>query len=550
MKRSNKIKYSNINISGLLGYLFFIGFLFSFFTGSAQTSVTSEADSTKIKIGEQINYRIKVNTKEGNLVVFPEGEDSFSPLEIIESPEPDTIRSEGNYQLLKEYFLTKFDSGHYVIPSQNVIVQSQTFTTDSIPVEVNDVVVDTTKQKLYPIKPSVEVPPGFRIPDWVWWLLGILGLAGLVTFLIIRKKKKDEAEEELPPYEQAMIELQRLDNSHLLENREIKEYYSQLSFSARKFLDRKIYDHGLESTTNELVQYLEKEKETGHLNLKDQTIRDFQKILERADLAKFANSRPDVITAKEDRSRTQHIIDELSDSVPEPTEEELMQDKAFLEERARKRKTRRIVFGILAGVLIIIIGISTLIATKGFTYVKDTYLGHPTKELLEGDWIRSEYGTPPVAVTTPKVLVRGDINMPDEVEQMMAGSETFMYGSLLSNFYTTVSTIKFKGEVKFDMQKAIDGIYAELEKQGARNIVMKQEEFTTVNGTKGMKVFGSLDAVNPVTGKSIPNEYVILNFAENGGFEQVTVIFNSGDKYAEEISQRIENSVELNNLEE
>ncbi len=339
MKRSNKIKYSNINISGLLGYLFFIGFLFSFTVVSAQTSVTSEADSTNIKIGEQINYRIKVNTKEGNLVVFPEGEDSFSPLEIIESPEPDTIRDNGNYQLLKEYFLTKFDSGKYVIPSQEVLVQSQSFTTDSIPVEVRDVVVDTTKQKLYPLKPSVEVPPGFSIPDWIWWLLGILGLAGLVAFLIIRKKKKDEAEEELPPYEQAMAELQSLDKSHLLENREIKEYYSQLSFSVRKFLDRKIYDHGLESTTNELILYLEREKETGHLNLQEKTIRDFQKILQRADLTKFANSRPDVITAREDRSRTQYIIDELSDSVPEPTEEELMQDQAFLEERARKRKT-------------------------------------------------------------------------------------------------------------------------------------------------------------------------------------------------------------------
>ncbi len=140
--------------------------------------------------------------------------------------------------------------------------------------------------------------------------------------------------------------------------------------------------------------------------------------------------------------------------------------------------------------------------------------------------------------------------MPDEVKQMMAGSETFIYGSLLSNFYTTVSTIKFKGEVKFDMQKAIDGIYGELEKQGARNIVMKQEEFTTVNGTKGMKVYGSLDAQNPVTGKSIPNEYVILNFAEKGGFEQVTVIFNENDQYAKEIAQRIENSVELNKLDE
>ena len=224
--------------------------------------------------------------------------------------------------------------------------------------------------------------------------------------------------------------------------------------------------------------------------------------------------------------------------------------KHFFEEQNRKKKRRRIIFGVVAGVVIIILGVSALIATKGYTYVKDTYLGHPTKELFEGEWIRSEYGNPTVAVTTPKVLVRGEIEMPEDVQQMMVGSETFIYGSLLSNYYTTLSTIKFKGEVKFDLEKAVDGIYSNLEGQGARNILMKQEDFTTLNGAKGLKVFGTLDAENPVTGETIPNEYVILNFAEKGGFEQIMVIFNENDQYAKEISERIINSVEINNIEE
>lgn len=549
MFRNYENTYSKFNISGSLGFLFFISLFFSFSTVSAQNSVSASIDSTTIKIGEQIKYQIKVETDPESLVVFPEGE-TFSPLELVESLEIDTLRENGNYRLLKEYFLTQFDSGKYVIPPQEVLIKSNSYYTDSIAVEVNDVVVDTTKQKLYPIKPSVDVPAGFSIPDWVWWLLGIFLIAALVAFLIIRKKKKDALEPELPPYEEAMAELQKLDNSHLLEKREIKEYYSQLSFAVRKYLDRKIYDHGLERTTNELILYLRAQKDAGRLKLTDGTISDFERILQRADLAKFARSKPDVITAKEDRSKTQHIIDDLRASVPEPTQEELLQDEAFIEEQARKRKKRRIIIGVVAGVVIIILGVTALIATKGYTYVKDTYLGHPTKELLEGEWIRSEYGNPPVAVTTPKVLVRGEIEMPREVQQMMVGSETFIYGSLLSNYYTTLSTIKFKGEVKFDLQKAVDGIYTNLESQGARNIVMKQEEFTTLNGAKGLKVFGTLDAENPVTGESIPNEYVILNFAEKGGFEQIMVIYNENDQYAEEISERIINSVEINNLDQ
>ncbi|MCH4822345.1 BatD family protein [Gramella lutea] len=540
--------YSKLKSPGFQTLLVFLCFILTAGSAAAQ-QVTAEVDSTTIKIGEQIKYQIQVNSNPDELVVFPEGE-TFSPLEMVESLDADTLRENGNYRLLKEYFLTQFDSGRYVIPRQEVIIESNSFYTDSIEIKVNDVVVDTTKQNLYPIKPSVEVPTGFNIPDWILWLLGILLLAGLVAFLIIRKKKKDAEEYELPPYEDAMAELKKLDEAQYLEKREIKEYYSQLSFAVRKYLDRKIYDHGLERTTDELIIYLEDQKSKGKLNLSEGTIRDFEKILRRADLAKFARSKPDVITAKEDRSKTQHVIDDLRASVPEPTEEELLQDEAFLEEQARKRKKRRIILGVAAGVLVIIVGISTLIATKGYTYVKDTYLGHPTKELLEGEWIRSEYGNPSVSVTTPEVLVRGEIEMPQDVEQMMVGSETFIFGSFLSNFYVTLSTIKFQGEVKFDAKKAIDGIYTNLEGQGARNIIMKEEDFTTVNGTKGTKIFGTLEAENPVTGESIPKQYEILNFAEKGGFEQIIVIYNENDQYAPEITQRIINSVEINNLNE
>lgn len=519
------------------------------FQGLWAQEVTSSIDSTSIKIGEQITYKIEVNSSPEDLVVFPEGE-TFAPLEMVESKDPDTLREQGKFRLLKEYFLTQFDSGKYVIPSQEVLIQNRTYRTDSFAVEVKDVIVDTTKQNLYPLKPSVTVSPGFSIPDWLWWLLAILAVAGAAVYLIVRKRKSDDKVRELPPYEEAMVQLQQLDNSGLLEKREIREYYSQLSFAVRKYLDRKIYDHGLERTTGELIIYLQAQRESGKLNLSEDTIRNFEKILNRADLAKFARSKPDVITAKDDRSKTQLIIDDLRASVPKPTQEELLQDEEYLEAQRKKRKKRKIILGVLVGAAIVIIGVTTLIATKGITYVMDTYIGHPTKELLEGEWIRSEYGNPSVAVTTPKVLVRGEIEMPEDVQRMMVGSETFIYGSLLSNFYSAVTTIKFQGEVQFDLQKAVDGIYTNLEAQGATNIVMKQEEFTTLNGAKGLKVFGTLQAQNPVTGEAIPNEYVILNFAEKGGFEQIIVIFNENDTYAEEISQRIINSVEINNLKE
>ena len=525
--------------------ILFLFMLFPVFSFGQQTQVNAEIDTSAIKIGEQILYSIQVETDSSNLVVFPEG-DSFSPLEVVESFKADTTRLEDRFRLLKEYSLTQFDSGSYVIPQQKVLINDREFLTDSMLIEVADVAVDTTRQKMYPIKPSVEVPGSFTIPAWIWWVLIILILAGLVFYLYRRKQKKD-AEKELPPYEQVLLELQQLDNSSLLEQREIKEYYSQLTFSARKYLDREVYDRALESTTSELIAYLELNKNAGKLKLDEKTIHDLKVILSRADLAKFANSKPDVITAKADRSKIGDIIEEVKTSVPEPSEEEIRKDEAYREARERKKKQKRVIMAAILASLVIIGAIGAFIISKGVDEVKDSLLGHPTKELLEGEWIRSEYGDPSVMITTPEVLIRKELELPEETKQMMLGSETFVYGSPVSNFYTSLTTVKFSGETDFDLEKSVDGIYTMLEQQGARNIIMKEEEFSTLSGVEGIRIFGTLEIEDPVSGRAITNAYEILNFVENSGFEQIMVIYNEGDTYAEEISKRIIDSVEFNN---
>ena len=57
--------------------------LFSFyFFFKAFSQVKTEIDTTKIRIGEQINYKIKVEADSTALVVFPEGQ-TFMPLEML-----------------------------------------------------------------------------------------------------------------------------------------------------------------------------------------------------------------------------------------------------------------------------------------------------------------------------------------------------------------------------------------------------------------------------------------------------------------------------------
>lgn len=540
------LKTEKANLQKLfLGFLLILGSMSAF---AQETKVTAAIDSTRIKIGEQIMYSIEVETDSTNLVVFPEGQ-SFNPLEVVESLQTDTSRVQDRFKLFKDYALTQFDSGSYTIPRQEILVDGATFYTDSLQIEVNNIVVDTTKQKMYAIKPAMEVPSGFQVPDWVWWLLAVLAVLGIGFYFFRRRrrKKKQEEAKKLPPYERALFELQQLDQSHYLENRQTKEYYSKLTEAVRRYLEDEIHLRAMESTTSELIHDLEMRMSAGGLKLSRETLEDLKKILQRADLAKFANSRPDVITAKGDRSKIEHVINDTKAAIPVPTEEELLQDEAYRQERLRKRRRKRVVVGLLAGVIVIALAVTALVTTKGYDYLKDTVFGNPTKELLEGEWIQSEYGEPSVSIVTPRVLVRGEIEMPQEAEEMMVGDETFMDGSVEGNLYVVVSTVKFREGVKFDLNTAVEGVYANLERKGAKNIIVKDEEFSTIQGVPGRKVFGNLTINNPVTEEPEEKEYAILNFGVNEGFQQITVIYDEGDPNAEEIANRIINSVEFEN---
>lgn len=513
------------------------------------SQVTATIDSTTVEIGQEIRYKMQVEADSTQIVVFPEG-NTFIPLEVIESRKIDTSRNGKRFSLIKEYALTQFDSGHYTIPIQKVMVGDKVFFTDSLKVEIRDVLVDTTKQKMYEIKPLVEVEAKYAInwKRWLLWIGGILLVLGIVTFFVLRKKKRAaNKENELPPYERAILALRKIDESHLLEQDSHKEYYSQLSDTARKYIDEEVYDHAMESTTDELITRLDEEIKSGHLNLDKATIEELKKVLKTADMAKFAKSKPDVITAKADRNVIEQVIHKTKSAIPEPTEEELLADEEYRKAVAEKKRRKKI--GIGSAVVVVLI-LGTWIGfgwAYGFDVVKDTLLGHPTKELAESDWITSAYGSPPVTISTPKVLIRNAYQMTEEQQQILKGNETFLYGSLIGNFYVVVSTIQYNKPTTVDLEKAVEGTVGAFEAQGAKNISLKNEEYETLGGAKGIKVFGSLEVVNPVTKKEQKNDYLILNFAEGGGFQQITVVYNIEDRYAKDVAERIINSVELKN---
>ncbi|WP_445737446.1 BatD family protein [Mariniflexile sp.] len=532
----------------LFSIFFFLSSFFSF------SQVTSSIDSTKIKIGAQITYKISVESEPSSLVVFPEGQ-TFSPLEMIESYAVDTIKNKDKFNLIKKYGLTQFDSGKYTIPRQKIIIGDKTFFTDSLKVEVNNVVVDTTKQGLFDIKPIIEVKK--QGSDWWKYLLMALLIIGIIGFLmywfIWRKKPLSEAEQIalLPPYDRAKLALKKLDESHYLESAAIKDYYSELTFIIRKYLDEKVYDRALESTTDELINRLKLLKEGNQVELSNEDIRNLESILKRADLVKFAKSAVDVDLAKLDRNTIDIEIDHVKEALPEPTEEEKLLDEKYRGELERKKKRKKIIITVLISVFLLVATFVGFSIKYGFGYVKDTLIGHDSIELLEGEWVTSAYGFPPVTVSTPKVLKRTEINLPDEIKAQMDVTN-FQYGSLLDFFNINVSTTVLKQESQepIDLIQASEKTIKQIEAMGVQNILVKNEKFVTPNGAEGLKTYGSAKFPIISTDKFYEGEYVILQFSTNKVLQSISMSWRKDDVYASKIVERILNSVELKKAEE
>src|SRR5690606_9964441 len=257
-------------------------------------------------------------------------------------------------------------------------------------------------------------------------------------------------------------------------------------------------------------------------------IADFEKILKRADLAKFARSKPDIFTAREDRSNIEKIIIDTKAGIPEPDEEELQKDieyRALLEKKRHQRKRLAWIGGIVG---VLVLAMVVLVYTKGSTYLSDKLFGNPTKELLEGEWITSIYGNPPTEMTTPRVLVR-DTTVVEE--EGVSSIESFYAGKIKGDFYTRLTTLRLKKEQEsFDGQQAVRNLIAQLEAEGAKNIITDVESYSVASDIEGQKISGGFSIENE-TGQSLKKTYTTLIFPSNIGVQQILIVYDKNNSY-------------------
>jgi len=156
-----------------------------------------------------------------------------------------------------------------------------------------------------------------------------------------------------------------------------------------------------------------------------------------------------------------------------------------------------------------------------------------------------------------------EIPIPEEMKSKIKVA-AFGYGGLNSTIDIVVVSTKIAQqnpqpnqegqsdtkENEVDLLQVAEEQLKQLEAKGAQNIITRNEQFITPNGQEGIKTFGTADFVLPVTGKVEKGNYIILGFTAQNIIQQVVLIWKQDDTYADEIIDRVLNSIELLKLEE
>ena len=221
------------------------GVLITFLAYSAagNTQIKTSVDTTSIKIGEELLFVLELEVDSTLSVVFPDDK-TFGAMEVLENYEVDTLSKALHIRLQKKYGLTQFDSGTYTIPRQKVLIGDKLVFSDSIKMNVLGIKIDTAQQKMFDIKPLIEVKRQNSFWYYDWWVIVLIVL--ILSFLwysfYYQRKSSTNSKKSkaLPAYQQAIMALNMLNTETYFENNTIKTFYSKLTFIMRNYLNKKV----------------------------------------------------------------------------------------------------------------------------------------------------------------------------------------------------------------------------------------------------------------------------------------------------------------------
>jgi len=481
-----------------------------FFQQGYGQEVTASIDRDSLLIGEQIELQLSASADPEALILFPEGQ-TFYPLEVINESAIDTLSKRPQLSLRKTYKITQFDAGDYLIAPQQITINRNPFTTDAIPVRINDVVVDTTAQGLYDIKPL-----GQKIPKpqsyWPYALITALIAIGLLIYF----KRSREKKRVISPFEEAIHSIDRLKQIEVVEAASI--YYSATSIF-KTYLHRRLSLSTEQRTSKELIGLLDSlgQNEPYYQQTKEQQT-GLKELLNRAELYKFA--KQSVTDAQ--RSADLLLVSQTIEAYEEGYLRKL-EALTLVPQKKNRVKQRTI---IAVSTLIIILGsLGVYGYLTGYQNLWDSITLNPFKKSYEQTWVSSSYGFPPVSIESPEALIRNE--------------EGFSW-NLNKDLTVSIRIEKSESESEIDFVALSEAQFLRFEEEGFSTILPKSEIYNTKEDVAGYHSFGTaLD-----TAKN-ERSFDHLIFGGKGFSQEVVITYPTGERWAEQIAARIMESIKV-----
>ena len=264
---------------------------------SAQ-NISIEKDT--ILIGEQIEISISCNLNK--LTYWPDIENITSEeIEIINLSQIDT----SNLNVTQKALITVWNSDKYIIPA---FTFSENNVSDLITLYVQDIEIKDTDTILKDIKGPLDDTfkktiknTKNQIIKWIIFAIIFIIMIYILYVVFLKRRLVRESEIHIPAEVIAFNRLSELEQKKLWETGKINEYHTELSEIIRRYLEGRFKFIALELTTDEILTELKSV-------INNDIFKKLQKILERADLAKFAKNQPTDLQNLESMSLAKEII--------------------------------------------------------------------------------------------------------------------------------------------------------------------------------------------------------------------------------------------------
>ncbi len=288
MKRSLKFTVQNLKLVHYLICLLVLHCTF-LFSDAQQVSVRASVDKNEILIGEPIRLQLEASLPaETDAKWF--SLDTIPHFDVIGIEKTDTAENKGSTKFSQLLIVTSFDSGQWVIPPLEMMVNGKYYLTDSFPVSVAYSEYDPS-QPYHDIKDIIEIEnPYTRYINWALAALTIISLLAVIYFL--RKRSIQPIQQNVPkgtrlaPYDQAIQLLNELKQQQLPEKGQVKLYYTRLNDILRSFLENKMLMGTMQKTNDQLMVQI---KDTG---MQNDAFIALAQALRMSDAVKFAKYVP------------------------------------------------------------------------------------------------------------------------------------------------------------------------------------------------------------------------------------------------------------------